>query len=363
MDKKWKKFERIVAAIHLAEAKGAKVAWNEDINGRQFDVVIRFKFQFYDYLVIIECKDLGRPVEVKEVDAFVTKSKDANANKAIMVSNNGFQSGATQVAKKHNVELFTLTQIQEMPQDLFTDQVIPVLIVWPVAFRKTNKEIVYLSKDENKLKYEVSHIKLKGFGDMTLADVLGPFSQLRAPFDIPGVPKFGGSFPVATKEKQKIEVTLQIGTKAVFPITDEEILVSHLLVIYWMDSVRLMKPSLLDLTIFKDLGVKYDYKNVLTEEHTILDAQNLPLGVDTKLEAGKFYSQPGLKFFFYCESTTKTQALMYLVESYQHGQLVTAEITVPIPAAAPYYVEITDSTEIERLWKMYERMKSLPKPF
>jgi hypothetical protein len=56
MDKKWKKFERVVAAIHVAENSGATVTWNEHINGRQFDVAIRFKFQFYDYLTLIECK-------------------------------------------------------------------------------------------------------------------------------------------------------------------------------------------------------------------------------------------------------------------------------------------------------------------
>jgi hypothetical protein len=359
MHKAWKQFERVVAAIHVAESQGATVTWNEDINGRQFDVVIRFKFQFYDYLVLIECKDLQRAVEVKEVDAFVTKSKDAKANKSIMVSSKGFQSGATEVAQRHNIELYTLTQVQEMPEDLFTDQVASVLIVWPVGFRKTgSNEIIHLSKDENKLRWEINNIKMKGFGDLSLAQVLGPFAQLLAPFEIPGVPKFGGTFRVATKEKQKMALTLMSGTRVIFPFTEEEIPVSHLLIIYWMASTRLTKPSLLDLTIFKDLGIKYDYKNVLTEEHTILDGQNLPLGVDTQLEAGKFYTQPGLKFFFYCEKTSATQAFLALIESYQHGHFVTASIVVPIPAANPYYIEITEPNEIERLKKLYERFKS-----
>lgn len=81
---KWKKFERIVAAIHVAEAKGATVTWNEDIGGRQFDVAIRFKSQFYNYLTLIECKDWSDAVPAEKVDAFVTKSRKAGANKAIM---------------------------------------------------------------------------------------------------------------------------------------------------------------------------------------------------------------------------------------------------------------------------------------
>src|SRR6185369_6780888 len=122
-EKKWKKFERVVAAIHRAEAKGAAVSWNDNINGRQFDVVIRFKFQFYEYLVIVECKDHCRPVEAKEIDAFVTKSADAHANKAVVVSSQGFQTGAVDVAKKHNIELFTLTEVQAMPEDILMDQI------------------------------------------------------------------------------------------------------------------------------------------------------------------------------------------------------------------------------------------------
>lgn len=116
----------------------------------------------------------------------------------------------------------------------------------------------------------------------------------------------------------------------------------------------------MDLTIYKDLGVKYDYKNVLTDEHTIVDSNNLPLGVDTKLEAGKFYSQAKLKFFFYCEKVFDTQAFMCLVESYQHGQLVQVSFSVPLPEANPYYMEVTDTDEIERLQRMYARYKSGP---
>jgi hypothetical protein len=83
--KNWKEFERIVAAIHIDETKGATVVWNEQIKGRQFDVTIRFKQGLYDYLTIIECKKHTSRVSVDKVEAFVTKSRDANANKSIMI--------------------------------------------------------------------------------------------------------------------------------------------------------------------------------------------------------------------------------------------------------------------------------------
>src|SRR5439155_116880 len=66
-NKKWKMFERVVAAIHLAEQKGATVRWNETIKGRQFDVTVRFKNGLYEYLTVVECKDYATTVPAEKV--------------------------------------------------------------------------------------------------------------------------------------------------------------------------------------------------------------------------------------------------------------------------------------------------------
>jgi hypothetical protein len=107
-EKKWKMFERIVAAIHLAEQKGATVKWDETIKGRQFDVTVRFKHGLYEYLSVVECKDYATPVPAEKVDALVTKFRDVGADKAIMVAASGFQAGAIDVAKRHGIQLFSL---------------------------------------------------------------------------------------------------------------------------------------------------------------------------------------------------------------------------------------------------------------
>lgn len=44
---KWRGFERLVAAIHKAEAKGGQVTWDDSIDGRQFDATIRFEHALY----------------------------------------------------------------------------------------------------------------------------------------------------------------------------------------------------------------------------------------------------------------------------------------------------------------------------
>jgi len=46
---------------------------------------------------------------MEDVDAFVTKARDNNVNKAVMVTWAGFQSGAIEVAKRHGIDLFTVS--------------------------------------------------------------------------------------------------------------------------------------------------------------------------------------------------------------------------------------------------------------
>lgn len=117
-DPKWKRFEKIVAGVHMLQAEGAEVKFNDRIRGkktnspRQIDVSIRFKQGFYDYLTIVECKDTGRKVEVGEVEAFSKKMEDVGARHGVMVSPVGFQKGGVGTALFENVELFTLTEIK-----------------------------------------------------------------------------------------------------------------------------------------------------------------------------------------------------------------------------------------------------------
>jgi len=108
-EKKWRYFERLVAAIHTAADAGAQVKWDDSINGRQFDVTIKFRKGLYGHLTVVECKDTERPVPVEKIDAFVTKASDVHANVAVIASTAGFQSGAIETAKRHNINLIQIT--------------------------------------------------------------------------------------------------------------------------------------------------------------------------------------------------------------------------------------------------------------
>ncbi len=105
--------ERIVAGIHAVTSSDADVSWNEVINGRQFDVVVRFALGTLRYLVLIEVKNKTRRASAQDLDAFVTKARDQNSNKAVFVSAAGFQAGAIEVGKRHGVDLFQVSFDEE----------------------------------------------------------------------------------------------------------------------------------------------------------------------------------------------------------------------------------------------------------
>lgn len=106
-------FEEIVASLQQQLALGAEVSHNERIidrigQARQFDVVIRGMFAGHKMLGVIECKDLKRKVNNLEVDAFVTKAQDINANFKVLMSKSGFTEPAIVKCKHYGIQPLSL---------------------------------------------------------------------------------------------------------------------------------------------------------------------------------------------------------------------------------------------------------------
>jgi len=149
----WKHFESLVAAIHRAADEGADVRWDEQINGRQFDVTIRFGKGLYGYLTVVECKSQRAAVPVKEVEAFVTKAADAHANRAVIGSTSGFQSGAQAVAQRHNITLIKVTDSSDVDFSAFGAKVvdtIDALQIHSIELEYTDGKRKILPEESNK---------------------------------------------------------------------------------------------------------------------------------------------------------------------------------------------------------------------
>jgi hypothetical protein len=118
---KWKEFEKLVARIQ-ADFIGTGVVTHDDklmgaISGveRQIDISIRSKVGQYDILIVIDCKDYGRPLDVTDIEQFRGLSRDVRANKAAMVAAKGFSAAAQTVAVHAGIELYTVVDTGDHP--------------------------------------------------------------------------------------------------------------------------------------------------------------------------------------------------------------------------------------------------------
>lgn len=108
-------FEKLVSALQARFDPATTVEHNVVLTdrigqARQFDVVIRGVFAGQSLLGVIECKDLNRPIGTPEVDAFQTKSSDANANFRILISRKGFSRPAIDKCKHYGIQTLSLLQ-------------------------------------------------------------------------------------------------------------------------------------------------------------------------------------------------------------------------------------------------------------
>jgi hypothetical protein len=111
--KPWENFEQAVASVQRLLSPDAEVTHNEKIpdlknRRRQFDVVIRGNWAGHKILGVIECKDKGRPVDMPQIEGFITKSRSVRANIALIVSRSGFSGDAISLAKDNGIGTLSL---------------------------------------------------------------------------------------------------------------------------------------------------------------------------------------------------------------------------------------------------------------
>lgn len=344
--RKWQKFERLVAAIHAAKSKGAAVKWNDIIQGRQFDVSIRFKFGLHDYLTVIECKDYKDKVSVDEVDAFVTKSHDVHASKAIMVAANGYQSGCRDVAERHGIRLLTLNEQIKWDISHLVAEMTPALNIYDVRLlRMDGHEIEF--EDGGKLAYLMKQIRLES-----------PSSRM-SPNQV--IREWQKNYPIYTfnvGEENAIVIPLPENTIAHVPF-QEAISVTELRFIAKLIEAFIPNQPILDRHLMEELAVGYELIDERGQKEEIC-ALDIDYGFDTTIEIGKFCMSPKLNCFYYCDRIEGEKIRWILVESYQHGELVRATLTQDARYSGQF-IEVTDQKKIRHLKKLLQDYLNLPR--
>lgn len=117
-------FEKAVASIQAGIDPSSTVDHNQRLvdrlgQSRQFDIVVRGIFAGQQMLGIIECKDLGKKAGTPEVDAFVTKAQDVNANFKILMSRKGFTKPALAKCSHYGIQALSLLEDDPINRSFF----------------------------------------------------------------------------------------------------------------------------------------------------------------------------------------------------------------------------------------------------
>ena len=334
MEKSWLKFERLVAAIHHAESQGAKVKWNDKLNGRQFDVTLRFTFGLHEYLTVIECKDTGSRVPVEKVDALVTKAKDINANKVVMVSSGGYQSGCQEVAQRHGIKLLTLTEKLEIDITQLISEVTPALNIYDVYLTRLNGDKFLFADEGGRLHYLMNQVRLISNRRNISPNQLITEWQLTCPH-------------LEFKAGNNINLILDEKTIATIP-HEGEIEAISIQFKCKMAQAFIAKQPILDTHILEGLSTKYELIDESGQVCHTTSSSDLKLGFDTKIIPGKFYSNPNLHMYYYCASVDNNLITWILIESYQHGNLFQGTFTQE-SKYGHYYVVVDEVKKIKKL--------------
>lgn len=317
------------------------MSWNDTIQGRQFDVTVRFKFGLHNYLTVIECKDKGSKVPVSEVDAFVTKARDVNANNAVMVSSKGYQSGCIPVAERHGVRLLILSETAGPQLDQLIRQVVPMVKISDIRFDRSGGGSAYeLEGVGGKLTYLVHNTKLHWRGaDFTVDQVINEW--------------------LAKPESQSFvtnEIRVPFADVATVDVPNEEAFQAKAL---WFSVERVNGFSAdgpaFDPHIMQSLSTDIELRSVDGSLVHKLKLSDVKFGFDTEFEVGKFYANPILHINYYCEKLEGDLIHFTMLESYQHGMLMQAEFSAKRDKAKGY-VKITDKRTVEHLQRMLEKL-------
>jgi len=350
--------ERIVAGINSVTTQGAEVKWNERLNGRQFDVVVRFKVGTLRYLVLIEVKNRKRKACVSDVEAFVIKARAENASKSVFVTSAGFQSGAIKVAKQYGVELFQVSFDESqvtLPKDATYFALVkkgalkvpPKLAICdPVLVTAVEKARLFfvdgrkfnIPSEQSQMTYYLNNTKL--IDGRTLSDV------------IKGASISEGRLDVSKMEKVAIEPPqfMQPPDTYFYPPGN---LASMTLKVTGRMARPIEGNLLIDPNLFTAPVV---YTNVISGDSVSFELGTLPLGV-SRVREGEFYFTYNPLAYFFCESVIGDLVHWYVVESFQNGEIIQARTTQDKKYSS-FYIPVSDKKILGRLNDRLEKLRN-----
>jgi hypothetical protein len=125
----WKKYQHDAAAVF--RRIGLKAEVEQLIVGacatHKADVYVTGKFGGLDIKWVIECKAWRSNVPKEKVAALIAIVQDVGADKGVLLSEKGFQSGSISMARKKNIVLTSIADLSEQVSADFAEAIISKL--------------------------------------------------------------------------------------------------------------------------------------------------------------------------------------------------------------------------------------------
>lgn len=119
--KPWKQYQEDAAACF--RSLGLEAFTDETVEGvrtkHDIDVLVKSHHVGFDITWIVECKLWKTPITKLHVLALREIVADVGADRGIILSESGFQSGAEEAANLTNVRLMSLNEVRETARDSF----------------------------------------------------------------------------------------------------------------------------------------------------------------------------------------------------------------------------------------------------
>ncbi len=336
---KWKKFEKVAAAIRRVEQGGASVKWNTRIAGHRIDAILRARYEDREFLFVVSFVAQNTPVAAATVKRFAGEAEAAGAHMGIMVSASGYTEEAFKLSGDHSVVMVDQEVIDRSSEENLADVFKPARLVYDFRFAVAgSSEELAIPEEPALLRSMMRDIRVKGPGIDASPEQLvdEAYDMVRR---------------TAVCKPQRHVIPLPMGTVMVHPNTGIETRVRSFAFTYRLiPRAELTDPAAHDTDPY---GVEASLKEELARRNPSADPSRIGYLFDTVLRPARYYYNPNLQFSYYCEDVKKGQARIVLVESYQNGNLIQARATI----SRPYYgqfVEVTEQGEIDRLTKLYD---------
>lgn len=196
--RKWKRFEKLVQKVQEELAPNAKVILDDRLKGnitgvsRQVDITVTQKLGQYNILIVIDCKDLAVPVDVKHLEEFIGLVQDIGANKGVIVSAKGFTRAAKTRGSQAGLNLYRLVDTEKHDWQVMAS--IPVVCEmsgpkkYSISFSgKTNRYFkiplekpgkITIYNEENRELGTIEHLLEKNWNDEKYPDEPGKYEGI-----------------------------------------------------------------------------------------------------------------------------------------------------------------------------------------